>query len=66
MESVDRQLDKWIMMKRAPEAIGCARSTIYKWVKEGKVRSMRPGKELWLYLPDLKKAEAESLRGIGI
>lgn len=66
MQSVDKRLDQWIMMKSAPEKIGCARSTIYKWVKQGKVRSMRPGKELWLYLPDLRKAEAESLRGVGI
>lgn len=66
MEPVDKRLDQWIMMKSAPEKIGCARSTIYKWVKQGKVRSMRPGKELWLYLPDLRKAEAESLRGFGI
>lgn len=66
MDPVDKQVDQWVMMKRAPEKVGCARSTIYKWVKEGKVRSMRPGRELWLYLPDLLKAEAESIRRVGL
>lgn len=65
MQSVDKRSDQWIMMKDAPSELGRARSTIYKWVKARKIRTLRPGKELWLYLPDLKKAEAESLRRVG-
>lgn len=66
MHPVDRESARWIMMKDAHEKVGCARSTIYKWVKAGKVRSLRPGKELWLYIPDLMKAEAESVRRVGV
>lgn len=59
-----RKVDDWVLMKQAHERIGCARSTVYKWVKAGKVRKYRPGKELWLYLPDLLAAEAEATRGV--
>lgn len=66
MQPIEKESERWIMMKDAHEKVGCARSTIYKWVKGGKVRSMRPGKELWLYIPDLLKAEAESVRRVGV
>lgn len=34
--------------------------TIWRWVKSGKVKTMRPGRVLWLYLPDLLRLESES------
>jgi excisionase family DNA binding protein len=64
--TLEFQADRWVVMSDAPERIGRNRSTIYKWVKAGKIRTMRPGRALWLYLPDLLSAEKESIRRVSL
>lgn len=61
------ELDDWIRVDEAPDRIGRHKATIYRWLADPDVtiRRMRPGKVLWLYLPDLLKVDAESIRGRG-
>jgi len=61
-----RKSELWIMMKHAHERIGRNRSTVYKWVAAGRIRTMRPRKELWLFLPDLLAAENQSVRRVKV
>lgn len=53
-------------MKDAPERTGRNRSTIYKWVTAGRIRTMRPGRDLWLFLPDLLDAESDAIRRVTV
>jgi excisionase family DNA binding protein len=52
--------DHWLELSKAPERFGVSRQTIYAWIRKGKVRTLRPGKNLWLSVQDLLKAEKES------
>jgi len=56
------QRDDWILMTEAPERIGRSRRTIYRWIDEGRVRTMRPLTKLWLNVPDLVEADRETIR----
>lgn len=64
MSEVIYQSAKWILATEAPARVGRARSTIYKWVKAGRIRTMRPARVLWLYLPDLLRADRDATRTI--
>ena len=33
---------------------------MYLWVEAGRVKTMRPARLLWLYLPDLLRVERET------
>lgn len=61
------ELDDWVQIDDAPQRIGRARSTIYGWLADPRVtiRQMRPGRVLWLHLPDLLRVDAESIRKRG-
>lgn len=65
-EGTERKADAWVMMKAAASRINRDRATVYRWVKAGKIRVWRPKRELWLYLPDLLKAEEDSVRRVKI
>lgn len=64
MAGVVYETSKWILAQDAPARVNRGRSTIYKWVKAGRIRTMRPGRALWLYLPDLLKADKDAVRTI--
>lgn len=53
------------MIGKAPERVNRSKATIYRWVKEGRVTTIRPLRALWLSVPDLLKAERDT-RGQGI
>lgn len=53
---------QWILARKAPAYLRRPRSTVYRWVEQDKVRSMQPLQELWLYLPDLQRADLETPR----
>ena len=58
MEPLKYGSDYWIKREDAPAAYGRTERTIRQWVKDGKVRTMRPMFQLYLYRPDLAKCEA--------
>ncbi|KAB1647484.1 hypothetical protein F8O06_02790 [Pseudoclavibacter sp. CFCC 14310] len=47
----------WILAADAPARVGRSRATIYAWLTEGNIRTWRPGRKLWLNLPDLLDVE---------
>lgn len=49
--------EDWVTMEQALERVQRSRSTVYQWVQDGRVSTMRPGRVLWLNLPDLIRAE---------
>ena len=55
--------DDWVTIKQAMERVGRSRSTIYNWIRGGSVRTMRPLRVLWIYLPDVIRAEAQMKPG---
>lgn len=58
MEPIKHGSEYWIKVEEAPEEYGRTSRTIRQWVKDGKVRTMRPRFQLWLYRPDLAACEA--------
>lgn len=50
--------DDWINVRDAPERVLRSRATVYRWIKEGRVRTIRPGRGLWVNVPDLLAAES--------
>jgi len=51
--------DDWVTVAQAMERTMRSRPTIYRWIASGKVRTMRPGRALWLSVPDLIQVERE-------
>ena len=54
--------EDWILLADAPERIGRSRSTVYRWIDEGRIRTMRPLAKLWVSVPDLIQADKETIR----
>ncbi len=52
----------WIMMKEAPAFLNRPQRTVYKWVADQEVRTMRPLHERWLNLDDLRRMDAKTPR----
>lgn len=48
----------WVTVDEAMEITGRGKTSIYNWVRDGKVRTIRPKRALWLNLSDVRKAEA--------
>lgn len=51
------RVNDWVTVDEAMQITGRGRTAIYKWVRDGKVRTIRPKRALWLNLSDLRKAE---------
>lgn len=49
----------WILTTDAPARVNRSKRTIYRWIDEGRVRTWRPGRKLWLNLPDLLDCERQ-------
>lgn len=56
--------DHWIPADEAPERINRSRRTIYRWIADGQIRTLRPGRSLWLNVPDLIRVDREKIRRI--
>lgn len=52
----------WVRLASAPERFDRPRRTIEKWITDKQVRTMRPLQEVWLYLPDLERMDAQTQR----
>lgn len=55
----------WIRIADAEELVGRSRRTIYRWVRDGRVRTLRPRRYKYFNQADLIAAEAET-RGQGV
>jgi maltose-binding protein MalE len=62
----DEHLDPemWVKLSEAPDVVHRSKQTIYRWVSEGHIATMRPTAETWLFLPDLWKT-ANQMRRLG-
>lgn len=52
----------WVLAKVAPALMRRPKSTVYRWVEDGRVRTMRPMHELWLFIPDLRRIDKDTPR----
>lgn len=52
--------DHLVRLKEAPEFVGRSRSTVYRWIAQGRVKVIRPTREKWVFVADLRRAERET------
>lgn len=52
--------DHLVKLKDAPARVGRSRATIYRWIKEGRVKVLRPGRDKYVFVADLTRAEQET------
>lgn len=55
----------WLTIQEAQQRVHRSRATIYRWVKEGRVRTWRPLMKQLLNTEDLLQAESDT-RGQGM
>ena len=55
--------DDWVQLDEAMRITGRAKPTLYRWIKEGKVKAIQPAKALWLNVHDLRQARRDTRRG---
>lgn len=53
----------WVSVAEAAERAHRSKRRIYDWIADGLVRTMRPGRRLWVNLPDVLKVEGEQKIG---
>ena len=51
------RVNGWVSVAEAAKITGRTKKTIYQWVSDGDVRTMRPMRALWLNLSDIRRAE---------
>lgn len=56
-------LGDWVSVEEAAARARRSKRRIYEWIAEGKVKTIRPGRQLWVHLPDVLKVEAEQKIG---
>lgn len=52
--------DHFVKLEDAGARVGRSQATIYRWIKEGRVKVVRPKRQKWLSVPDLLAAEQET------
>lgn len=57
---LDRQ--NWVTIEQARAIVRKSPQTIYRWLSSGRIRTMQPGVEVWIYLPDLWETEKQMRR----
>lgn len=55
----------WLTIDDAEQAVGRSRKTIYRWVRDGKVRTIRPWRVRYFNRADLITVERDT-RGQGV
>ncbi len=53
----------WVSVDEAARRARRSKRRIYAWIAEGMVRTMRPARLLWVYLPDVIRTESEQQIG---
>ena len=56
-------LDDWVQLDDAMRITGKSKPTVYRWVAEDKVRTVKPGLVTWFNLSDLRAAKKSTRRG---
>lgn len=54
--------DHFVKLEEAGERVGKSRHTIYRWIRQGRIKVMRINGAKWLSVPDLLKAELDTRR----
>ncbi len=54
--------DHFVLLENAPERVRKSKATIYRWIRDGRVKVMRINGEKWLSVPDLLNAEQDTRR----
>jgi hypothetical protein len=52
---------EWLLAEQAAERVGRSERTIREWGATGRVRRMRPGRLWWYFVPDLLRADKETI-----
>jgi hypothetical protein len=55
--------DDWVSVAEAARRARRSKRRIYAWIGGGLVRTMRPARLLWVYLPDVIRVEGEQRVG---
>ncbi len=55
--------DDWVSVAEAARRAHRSKRRVYEWIADGMVKTMRPARLLWVYLPDVLKAEAAQKPG---
>lgn len=56
---IDHNGEQWEPARTASKLTGIREDTIHQWVRRGKVRSHKVGRNRWVNIPDIRHAEAE-------
>lgn len=51
------RVNGWVSVDEAAQITNRTKKTIYKWIRDGEIRTMRPMRTLWVNLTDLRHAE---------
>lgn len=54
--------DHFVLLENAPERVRKSKDTIYRWIRDGRIKVMRINGEKWLSVPDLLQAEKDTRR----
>lgn len=54
--------DHFVKLEEAGERVGKSRHTIYRWIRQGRIKVMRINGAKWLSVPDLLSAELGTRR----
>lgn len=57
-------LDEWVQLDEAVTISGRSKPTLYRWIKNGRVRSLKPWSVIWIHKGDLKEAGEDTRRGM--
>lgn len=55
--------DDWVSVAEAARRSRRSKRRVYVWISDGLIRTMRPARLLWVYLPDVLKVESEQKMG---
>lgn len=53
--------DDWLLAEKAADMVGRNERTVRHWGSTGLVRRIRPGRLWWYYIPDLIRADRETI-----
>lgn len=55
--------DNWVSVEEAARRAHRSKRRVYEWISEGLVKTWRPGRKLWVSLPDVLRVEAAQKPG---
>ena len=51
--------EDWVDIILAHERVNRSQRTIRRWVKDGLIQTLHPGRTIWVNVPDLVRVESE-------